>query len=83
MSVQHMDLVVFDAEGASEITEGLGLTTARRYLEEDGQRISCGGCDSHIRIDKFGAALPGSRKYYCDNPACLQEYVVYKFDGKL
>jgi hypothetical protein len=75
MSIDQVDLVVFKPQETEEVASNIGLQVERKYLVRAGQRVVCDGCHDEIRVTKFGAALPGSRLYYCDNPACLESYV--------
>ena len=75
-SVKNLGLIVFQPNEAESIVRGLGLTVGPNgQLRDHDKPALCSCCNEKIKLARFGAALPGSRLYYCDAPACLLNYV--------
>jgi hypothetical protein len=45
-------------------------------ISENGNIQHCNCCGKEVSIKNFGNLMPGSLELYCDNPACLSDYVV-------
>lgn len=74
--MKNLGLLVFKPGEAATVVRGLGLSVDQRgFLKAGTGPTICACCGDGIKLSEFGAALPGSRLYYCDAPACLLNYV--------
>ena len=81
--MQNLGLLVFKKEDAAGLAVSLGLNVDPNGRVARGlQVIHCEGCGDELKVSKFGAALPGSTLFYCDDPACLADYVGRKLEKK-
>jgi hypothetical protein len=81
--MKDLGLLVFSREQTLDLLAGLEIKPDGRgtLRKSSGDRITCSGCETAIKVNQFGAALHGSKLFYCDNPACLAHYVDYKLRG--
>lgn len=81
--MKELGLFVFGRNETQSVIEGLGLTVdPKGSLRTSIGNVVCQCCGHRLKLTNFGAALPGSRLYYCDEPACLVDYVSAKLVKK-
>jgi hypothetical protein len=76
IDMPEVGLLVFSPENQDLVLDSLGYSVSKNgYLLKDDETVRCACCDRALRPSNFGGALPGSLIPYCDNSACLVEYV--------
>mgnify|MGYP001110562328 CR=1 FL=1 len=72
-----INMVLFRKEETGRLIDALKLRIADGFIvDETGERVSCHTCGVDIKKSNLGNVMPGSKLFFCDNPACFATYVV-------
>jgi hypothetical protein len=70
------NMVLFRKEDVSRVLSALDVPVrGQRILDPSGVPAICHTCGSDIKKSNLGNIMPGSRLFFCDNPACLATYI--------
>lgn len=76
------NFLAFNPGDERHLLRKLGATRSRDgTYSAAGSPLRCECCKVAIQEENFGAALNGSRLFYCSEPSCIVGYVQDRMDG--
>lgn len=75
-----ISMVIFKKEDIENFIPKLGNSIDKNgyIINENGEKVTCETCKCEITKENLGNILPGSKLFFCDNPACFAGYVSKK-----
>jgi len=73
--VEEIGAVIFNQKQIPDLIKTLGLKMKTHYIIMDNEIVQCSSCNTKITDKNLGNIMPGSKKFFCDNPACFSKYV--------
>lgn len=70
------NMVLFRKEDVNRVLSALDVSVQGEHvLDPSGQPAICHTCGCDIKKSNLGNIMPGSKVFFCDNPACLATYI--------
>jgi hypothetical protein len=72
-------LLSFSIEDTEPLIAASGNLIKNGYIKQkDGKQLKCSCCGKHLKVENVGRFLPGSILITCDDPVCMNEYLLKK-----
>ena len=70
------NMVLFRKGDVERVLQALTIETrGEQILDPMAQPAACHTCGCDIKKSNLGNIMPGSKLFFCDNPACLATYI--------
>lgn len=74
--LESTNMVLFRKEDVDRVLSALEIPAqGDLILDTAGEPAVCHTCGCDIGKSNLGNIMPGSRLFFCDNPACLATYI--------
>jgi hypothetical protein len=70
------NMVLFGKGAVDKVLQALAIQVQGDHVVDvTGQPAACHTCGCDITRANLGNIMPGSKLFFCDNPACLATYI--------
>lgn len=77
--MEPVNVILFNRDEVDKILRILNVKKkGYRILDETSEQITCHTCGREITTGNLGNVMPGTKEFFCDNPACFAMYLSEK-----